>query len=147
VVRLVLNRAPSGVPPSPFEEQAGTAGRRTAPSQKSSETTAANTPLSFPIGVSVTATEECWMRVWTDNGDAQDYVLKSGVGRFLQGMTRIQVLVDNAAVVRMSGPRGPVGLPAAPGKVVNIIFTREGEPRLRIVEASSTPVSSTASSP
>jgi len=139
VVRLVTHPGGNGGAPSPFE--GGTAGgKAVVPAPKQGVASGAEKSRAMkPFAVSVTALEDCWMQTQVDNGRAVELDLKAGDTQVFQASEKVRLYVGNAGGVKISGPAGPVALPAGVKKVVNLLITRDGFEKLRLPQ----PVSST----
>ena len=132
------------VPPSPFAAPAkvgveAKAARRAAEAAADAAAAAGGKPAAVlaAVRVSVTATEECWIQWQLDDRRPEDATLKAGEPRFWTGSARVRLLIGNAAAARVSGPAGPVALPAK-ARVVHLLFTPQGMERLPVPQASST---------
>ena len=130
ISRMVSGRAGDGVPPSPFETTAPAASVKTPPVH--SGDSAKKSAGLRQVVVSVTAIQDCWMQAQVDDGKTAEIELKPGESRVFTASSRVRMFIGNATGVVVSGPQGPIAMPARAGKVVHILITRDSVERLKM---------------
>ena len=129
---LVAKREGRAIPPSPLLAE------KAAPEPQKKRTRPKPGRVLSRIAVSVTAHEDCWVEYQLDSRNPRDVVIKAGESRVWFGDGRVRLLLGNAGGVSVSGPKGPVSLPAGPRRVVHLLFTSGGLEKLQVPGAAST---------
>lgn len=149
IFKLVNASGQQEIPPSPFSfskqaaKGAGAKGPEARRVKILEKTAKPGREALRAIKVSVTAMEECWVQVQSDDSYPQDLTLAAGESRFWGAESRLRLLVGNSGGIRAHSSWGPVKLPAKKGRVVHLLFTRKGEERLEVpVMLSATPAES-----
>lgn len=138
IFKLISASGQQEIPPSPFSmakpaEKASKSRVSEARRVKIMEKTAKPDQEALrAIKVSVTAMEECWVQVQSDDSLPQDWTLMPGEKRDWGAESRLRLLVGNAGGIRAHSSWGPVKLPGKKGRVVHLLFTSKGEERLEV---------------
>ncbi len=96
--------------------QADTAGERPAPLSKLSP----DKQVSGPIHLSIITVADTWLKIIIDDQKNREYTLRPGDHLEFEAARRYNLLIGNAAGVKLFANRVPVDIPEEPGKVVNI---------------------------
>lgn len=75
---------------------------------------------SQTIRLSVIAVEETWIKIIIDNGQTREYSLRPGDHLYFEAVNGYNLLIGNAAGIKLVANGIPVDLPGEKGKVVNI---------------------------
>ena len=92
-----------------YEEQLSIISTAAVPEEKSDR-----------ILLKVVAVAETWLKIIVDNQKSQEYTLKTGDQLELGAMSRFNILIGNAAGVKLFANQDLIYLPGESGQVVNI---------------------------
>ncbi len=139
IFKLISASSQHEIPPSPFS--LSNSGEKARPAKAAPEARRVKImeKVAKPgkeamraIKVSVTAMEECWVQVQSDDAYPEDITLNAGESRNWGAESRLRLLVGNAGGLKAHSSWGPVKLPAKKGRVVHLLFTSKGEERLEV---------------
>jgi hypothetical protein len=77
-------------------------------------------PAVLPHILTVSATENTWIKVVTDQGIPAEYNLKAGEHLKLEARSTFNLLIGNAGGVKLNLNNKPVNVPGKRGEVVNL---------------------------
>jgi len=77
-------------------------------------------PAAPPHILMVSATENTWFKVVTDQGIPAEYTLKAGEHLKLEARSTFNLLIGNAGGVKLNLNNKPVNVPGKRGEVVNL---------------------------
>jgi cytoskeleton protein RodZ len=108
-------------PPQPSPAAVPAAAPAAAPVQPPSEATKRPHMPAAPVYVLViSAQDESWVKVSIDQGTPSEYHLKAGGQLRLEAATGFNLLVGNAAGLKMTLDNRPIPVPGRRGEVVNL---------------------------
>lgn len=94
------------------------AGSVEVPEAEESAAPAENKPQT--IRLSVVTVADTWLKIIIDNGKAREYLLRPGDNLDMEASSGYNLLIGNAAGVKLFADTVPVDVPGGRGKVVNI---------------------------
>jgi cytoskeletal protein RodZ len=73
-----------------------------------------------PMALRVVATEQAWMKIQLDQGEAYEVILKSGESLTLKAQEKFIIRIGNAGGVELFFNEEPLGNPGKPGEVIDL---------------------------